>query len=385
MKEKVKNYLFCLCALAMCLMFALAVFFKGSNSKAAFLFEGGDMTVNEGQSLIADTTQGRFIGQLNYNGSKYEFSYFKYSDTAPTYIIYLTSCSVQSSTYSSIVLKCNFGSYSSMDSSRTSAISNFVIPTLTISKSDISNANDTLTINSFTYSSGGLTIPNVVFTTRGISYSDGYNVGYNNAKLQLANELYYYACMQNLNYIGVCSSSYFTPSSSTSLAPTSSYILQEVLVVAGSNSSAVPVGVYDYVKTKYESTYNICLSYSLVCSSWSSNSLTIDNLQTGIDVIQSNLDLVAYYTSFSDGYEYGRLDGIAAGVEEGKTIGYSQGFIDGQDAQDIVGNAVLSVASTPLMILSGMLNFDIFGFNVLGLVLGLFTFILVLWILKKVF
>lgn len=400
MKEKVKNYLFCLCALAMCLMFALAVFFKSCNSVKAAVSEPpltpcivetpnsvlycGDITYNMGQSLGATTTEGSYIGYLTYNGSAFSFVYHKTGiNVNTTYINLLTACNVSSTAVGEVVLTCAYGSYTSLTSSRTTAISNFVSPTITITRGDsTTNYNDKMIISNFPYTNGPANLSNVVFSSNGLSYSDGYYSGYSNARLEVVNELYYYSCLQNANNNTICPTSKYTRSELIQLS--NQQIVLDILSIGG-NGGNVPVVVLDYLKQKYNTTYNQCFSVSSSCSTWSSNELSVSNINSGLDIITENLNTYSENTYYNNGYSQGRTDGIQVGVEEGKTIGYSQGFIAGQEAEDIVGNAVLSVASTPLMILSGMLNFNIFGFNVLGLVLGLFTFVLVLWILKKVF
>lgn len=397
MKEKVKNYLFCLCALAMCLMFALAVFFKSCNSvKAAInvpsdvicssetpnsVLYCGDITYNTGQTLGATISNGSFIGHLMYNGSSFKFTYYSISNANPTFT--LSDCVVSSSTTSSAILNCNLGSYQGYYSITSTSLPSYTDTLLTITRGNAStNYYDTLVVDSFRYGTSSTNIVNnVTFMSKGLSYSDGYNRGYSDSRLNVINDLYYYACLQYPNNV-VCPSSKYTRSELIQL--TNQDIIVDILTIGG-NGGALPVALYDYLKSKSQTIYESCILYSDSCVTWTSTDLTLSNLSNGLEYILTNQQLLADSSSYDNGYTVGRSDGLQAGIEEGKQLGYSEGFFDGQNSEDIIGNAVLSVASTPLMILSGMLNFDIFGFNVLGLVLGLFTFVLVIWVLKKVF
>lgn len=407
MKEKVKNYLFCLCALAMCLMFALAVFFKSCNSvNAAKVSLGSNLTYNEGQSTYFTSPSGYTYSLQLVNGggtsesstnNRYEFIYYSNSpystsNTSPNIFI-MTAC-VRGVTDDLLSFTCPNLDYLSSPSTSTPTInavsgvtsSNPIIVKVE-SYDTLSGFANNFFFNMFYYNPSSF-YSNVRFYTTGNTYNDGYLMGYQDAVERTYNDMYYNACLSVNGVSAICSTSYFTTKYGADL-PTISVnsILNDIVGVYGINGTGLDfVSMFDFVRNKYLSNISQCTSITNAsCIVWNSTDISLSNVEFGLNAYINNTNIINYNNNYNNGYTQGRSDGIIVGVEEGKTIGYSQGFIAGQEAEDIVGNAVLSVASTPLMILSGMLNFDIFGFNVLGLVLGLFTFVLVIWILKKVF
>lgn len=407
MKEKVKNYLFCLCALAMCLMFALAIFFKSCNSvKAADVSLGSNLTYNEGQSTYFTSSSGyTYSLQLLYGGgasqssssNKFEFIYYSnspYATTGTSVNIFIMSACTRGVTDDLLSFTCPNLDYLSGPSTSSPTING--VSAITSSNPIVVKVEsyDTLTgfannffFDKFYYTSSSY-YSNIRFYTSGNTYNDGYLKGYQDAVESTYNDMYYNACLSVNGVSSNCSTSYFTSKYGSDL-PTISInsILSDILSVYGiSNNGLDFVSMYDFVRNKYLSNINQCNSIvNASCIIWNSTDISLSNVEFGLNAYINNTNIINYTSNYNNGYTQGRADGVVVGVEEGKIIGYSQGFVDGQESEDIVGNAVLSVASTPLMILSGMLNFNIFGFNVLGLVLGLFTFVLVLWILKKVF
>lgn len=388
MKEKVKNYLFCLCALAMCLMFALAVFFKSCNSvNAASIQLGSNITYNEGQTLYTSINNVEWGLQINRGNSTsiYQLVMVPYTQSSTyNYMMLGRNCSNQGYTDIYLTLSCTSLYYVPLTTgtvSSNSSVSSSAPIHFTFYDGDGVFGTDYYIQQSsfYNYNSTTPLATNVEWKQIGYNYADGYILGYKEGALNSYNELYYNACL--VNGLSNCSPTYFNGISNL----TTSYVLNTISTLFGYTDLYTPVEIYDFIKSKYNSNYNICLSRSSNCVSWTNTSYDLSNIETGINAYITNTNIINSALNYDSAYAAGRADGVVVGVEEGKTIGYSQGFIAGQEAEDIVGNAVLSVASTPLMILSGMLNFNIFGFNVLGLVLGLFTFVLVLWILKKVF
>ena len=387
MKEKIKNYIFCLCALAMCLAFALAVFLRASeNVKASPIVLGSNISVNENQTLLSDTVSNRrYTLNINYSSSTYQFIVREFDSSSVNVYVY-NYCNQTSSNSTTRIYTCNYLFYIGSLSSTSVAIDvSSNKPVITLSLSDIDNASDTITFTRLYYSTSRSSYySNVVFSTTGTSFYEGYQVGYSSAINNTYNSLYYTACVQYSNSSN-CPTDFFNKY--LPIQPSISVVIDDLLNIYGLGyANKVPIDIYELLYSIYSSSVNeSCLISSSTCVLWTSTDLTLSNLEFGINAIVNNNDIITYSNSYNTGYVDGRLDGIEVGVEDGKIIGYQQGFIDGQQAEDIVGNAVLSVASTPLMVLSGMLNFDILGFSVYSLVLALFTFLLVIYIIKKVF
>lgn len=94
-----------------------------------------------------------------------------------------------------------------------------------------------------------------------------------------------------------------------------------------------------------------------------------------------------YDNGFSQGYVDGKTDGYVQGNVAGQETGYDRGYADGV-AQVSGGynfmNLFGAIADTPIMMLHGMFNFDIFGVNVLTLILSLLTSLMLLFVVKKI-
>lgn len=113
--------------------------------------------------------------------------------------------------------------------------------------------------------------------------------------------------------------------------------------------------------------------------------------------------------SYADGYSAGQSAGYTAGYNMGVQVGdsssyssgfadgvdsvntaefYAQGFAAGQTAQassDHVGiRYIWAIASVPISTLASILNWDLLGINLFSLVTGVFTLLIVFWVVKKV-
>ena len=64
--------------------------------------------------------------------------------------------------------------------------------------------------------------------------------------------------------------------------------------------------------------------------------------------------------------------------------GYNAGYAEGAESASILPGAIMSFATLPFSILSGFLNFDLFGFNLYTLILSLCTLLLCIWLIKKI-
>lgn len=105
-----------------------------------------------------------------------------------------------------------------------------------------------------------------------------------------------------------------------------------------------------------------------------------------------------YYSSFDNdglyqqGYETGYQNGVIAGEDTGYTNGYSNGYddglIDGYDngvisANDYSFSSLLtSVVGAPVTVFTDLLDFNIMGYSLLNIVMGLLTLGLVVLIIK---
>lgn len=108
-----------------------------------------------------------------------------------------------------------------------------------------------------------------------------------------------------------------------------------------------------------------------------SNSFTDnENYQNGLEE--------GYRNGYSDGQDIGFQDGYDSGRKEGQAIGKQEGYNEGiRDAnQYSFLNLLGAVVDAPIQALSGLLNFDILGFNMLNFFLSLLTLALIIFVVR---
>lgn len=76
---------------------------------------------------------------------------------------------------------------------------------------------------------------------------------------------------------------------------------------------------------------------------------------------------------YDKGYVDGEHDGMKAGLERGWDEGHETGYIEGAQYSTDMGSMFFSILESPIVLIDGMLNFDLFGINVAGLVKTLLT------------
>ena len=95
-----------------------------------------------------------------------------------------------------------------------------------------------------------------------------------------------------------------------------------------------------------------------------------------------------YDIGYQDGYNAGVSDGNNTGYQDGYNSGYNIGYTEGYDIGVDVGNDYSfsslfgAVIDTPVTAFTSLLNFEIFGVNILGLVTGLLSLAVIVFIVK---
>lgn len=89
---------------------------------------------------------------------------------------------------------------------------------------------------------------------------------------------------------------------------------------------------------------------------------------------------------YGNGYEEGRLDGYAAGDQVGYDRGYEEGKFDGA-TEGTTGwmnfkNLIFTIFDAPFYILTTALDFELFGINIAGTLIGIISLALIVSILK---
>lgn len=93
-----------------------------------------------------------------------------------------------------------------------------------------------------------------------------------------------------------------------------------------------------------------------------------------------------YTTGRNEGYQNGYADGEKAGSEtgygQGYEIGYNAGYSSGQASSTNLWSYILTIGQAPFEFMKDMLNFEIFGVDIIGLVSSLLTAALVVTIIR---
>ena len=88
----------------------------------------------------------------------------------------------------------------------------------------------------------------------------------------------------------------------------------------------------------------------------------------------------------TDGYNNGYNDGYNNGYNTGKTDGYTQGYNTALAGHDFsFTNLFASISDTPILMIRRLFGFEIFGTSVMAIFMSLFTALIVIKVLKKVF
>lgn len=95
-----------------------------------------------------------------------------------------------------------------------------------------------------------------------------------------------------------------------------------------------------------------------------------------------------YYQGFDAGYNQGKLDGELSGYNTGYNSGYNDGYFYGYDVgsnstnQYTFSNLLTAVVEAPVNVLISLLDFNIMGYNLLSIVVGLLSLGVIVVIIK---
>lgn len=114
-----------------------------------------------------------------------------------------------------------------------------------------------------------------------------------------------------------------------------------------------------------------------------------NKFQFGLDVCFLNFDneseSIEAIRSYQRGYDVGSSSGYKQGFNDGQEEGYQIGKQDGLQSanQGSWFNLFGAIADTPIRMLHGLFNFDLFGISVLSVVLTMLTALIVIGLIKK--
>lgn len=143
-----------------------------------------------------------------------------------------------------------------------------------------------------------------------------------------------------------------------------------------------------YAESSTDYVFNV-LDYSLIASpsvSYTTSfeyDITTDFWDFRFDSLQFNCIDSAFLQSIVDSILPG---GGSQEYQNGYKVGYQLGYTAGQNSSTKdygLTNLLFGIADTPILMMRSMFGFDIFGTPVLQVILSLFTFLIVLHIVKR--
>lgn len=128
----------------------------------------------------------------------------------------------------------------------------------------------------------------------------------------------------------------------------------------------------------YAGLYSDTVSTLTIPFDWGSNSL--QDYYAGAYSSGSG-----YYSTYWNDY-YNNLynSQLQSVTDSAYNNGYSAGFISGSDSKSILPDAIMTFASLPFSILSGLFSFDLFGFNTYTLFLSIITIFVCIYLISKI-
>lgn len=110
-----------------------------------------------------------------------------------------------------------------------------------------------------------------------------------------------------------------------------------------------------------------------------------DGFEDGWIVGDQEGNIAGYNSGYAVGYTDGETEGYALGYDEGEAYGWQNGFGAGQndmaETSHTFKEMVFAIFDAPSRLIDSMLNFDIFGINLAGLVKTIITLAVVAVIL----
>lgn len=110
------------------------------------------------------------------------------------------------------------------------------------------------------------------------------------------------------------------------------------------------------------------------------NKIIINNVSYDYSISEFG---VLQYQSYDLGFENGEIHGEIVGFANGNIAGYNRGFIAGEQNGNNLVNLVGAIFTGPVTMFQQIFNFNVLGINFAGMLLGLVTLLVVVWLIKK--
>lgn len=96
---------------------------------------------------------------------------------------------------------------------------------------------------------------------------------------------------------------------------------------------------------------------------------------------------IGYTTGYQTGYDSGYLQGFNDGESNGYQIGFGDGYAEASNQDQtavVIFTGICEVGLLPVNVFLGILNFEVFGINIGGLVASLMTVAIVVIVIRIV-
>ena len=107
---------------------------------------------------------------------------------------------------------------------------------------------------------------------------------------------------------------------------------------------------------------------------------------TGLEVGYGDGYDSGYNVGSTDGYNTGYGDGYDEGFSTGKTVGFGEGYDNALTTHDFTfTNLFASISDTPILMIRRLFGFELFGVSLIAVFMSLFTALIIIKVIKKVF
>lgn len=117
------------------------------------------------------------------------------------------------------------------------------------------------------------------------------------------------------------------------------------------------------------------------------NMLYVRNNAEMTNSFAGKLNTYFYTLGYNKGYDYGYLDGEVKGYTDGYKEGYNVGYNNGVFGEEVeihsFPDMFNGIAQVPVTIVTSLLGFEVFGINVMSVLIGLLTILLVAFLIKR--
>ena len=254
----------------------------------------------------------------------------------------------------------------------------------------------------YIYEQGGTSTPNTFANIGNFKFNSSSTFTYKSVRLRNSDQAYYSPILFSFEYFDSNSGSYIVPNSNLALRPSlminkivfGNYSEYDRMTFANNTTlfNYINGGYYNFVSLVDTLGFRYTFYIPVAYHSSESIEQCPSNYYTYREYFTSNAfnlgDNSAYQQGYNDGYNTGVGDGNSNGYNDGysagETVGYGNGYNAGleQSNKYSFNSLIGAVIDAPVSAFTSLLNFELLGVNILGLITGLLSLAVIVLIIK---